>query len=1520
MPSLRPERLRAGRVLVARLLLPLAVALLGLSAAPATSLADACTPPVTNPVACENLQTGTPGTQWEIEGAGDPSIQGFATQMSVNKGQSISFKIKAPNTNFTIDILRLGYYGGDGARRVATNIPHSGSVNSSTSCQTFSDTGLIDCGNWAVTASWTVPSTMVSGVYIAYLKRDTGAASHITFVVRDDSSHSDILLQTSDQTWQAYNTYGGNSLYQCTVACPDGDPAGYKAAYKVSYNRPLHVAEDDGGRSALFTGAEYPMIRFLEENGYNVSYTSSIDVNNNGSLLLNHKLFMSSGHDEYWSQQQRNNVKAARDAGVNLAFFSGNTMFWRTRFEPSQAGTTTADRTLVSYKDSHFTQQQDPVSFTGVWSDPRYTSAAAGIEPANSLTGSLFYINAGTSNLTVSQAYGKYRLWKNTDAATLGTNGVLNLAPETLGYEWDVDADDGFRPAGLVRLSSTTVSNLDAFTDWSNTTSGGTTTATHNLTMYKVPSGARVFATGTVQWAWGLSDWNPSWRDADRNMQQATVNVLADLGSQPSTRASDLSAASASSDTTKPTSTLTNPPTTVADGTKVTLTGTASDAFGGQVAGVEVSTDGGSTWHPATSGTTSWTYSWIAHGNPSVNVKTRATDDSGNTETPGAGATVAITCPCSLWGNNVTPTSVDSGDPQPVEIGTKFKADKFGTVSGIRFYKATTNTGTHIGSLWDANGNRLAQATFSSESASGWQTVTFSTPVQVTAGTTYVASYFAPNGHYSATNDYFWRAPAPGPLGGGIVDSPPLHAITHTGTVGNGVYAYSTSSTFPNNSGNGANYWVDLVYSPSPVPGQSTGVSATAAGRTSAYVTWTAPSTGGPVTTYTVTPYVGTTAQTALAVTVNGTPPATGTTVTGLTQGTTYTFAVKASNPTGDGTESAKSNAVTPNGPTAPSAPTNVDAVAASASAKVTWTTPASDGDSAITGYVVTPYDAGVAQTPVTVSAPANQVTVNSLANGTDYTFKVAAVNSVGTGPQSVASPVATPMGTIFDLVTPPVVDSGDSTGLEIGVKFKADLNGSIAGVRFYKGSTNIGVHIGSLWDTAGNRLRQATFQNETASGWQSVKFSSPVTVTAGTTYIASYYAPSGHYSVGNSLSSGFDNAPLHAVADSTSANGVYAYGTSSSFPSNSYNASNYMVDVLFSLAKPGVPTNVVASNPGQTSAQVSWTAPSTGGGVSTYTVTPYIGSTAQTPKTVTGAPAATSTTVFGLTANTTYTFKVSASNASGASTDSTASNAITTSVNASPPGAPTGVVATPAGGSARVAWTAPDVQSGEPNLTGFTITPYNGSTALSATTVSASTTAMTITGLTNGTSYTFKVAASNSAGTGNQSAASAAVVPRATLFDFGTPATVDAGADNPVTLGLKFQSDVAGSVTGIRFYKSVANTGSHTGTLWDASGNALGSVTFTGETASGWQAALLSTPVTISANTTYVVSYTVAGGHYSVNGGAFTSGLDNSPLHALSDLSAGNGVFGYGSSPTFPTNSYNASNYWVDVLFAAGS
>jgi hypothetical protein len=755
-----------------------------------------------NAIVAENCITGNPASEWDVSGAGDLSIQGYATQISVNRGSAVTFKVNTNATNYRFDIYRMGYYGGMGARKITSVNPTATLPQSQPNCLSDATTGLVDCGNWAVSGSWTVPATAVSGIYFAKLVRtDTGGSSHIVFVVRDDASTSDLLFQTSDTTWQAYNEYGGNSLYV-------GAPAG--RAYKVSYNRPFTTRAVAGGQDWVFN-AEYPMVRFLESNGYNVSYFSGVDADRSGNLIRNHKTFLSVGHDEYWSANQRANVETARGAGVNLAFFSGNEVFWKTRWENSIDGSGTAYRTLVSYKETHANAKIDPTAaWTGTWRDPRFTPPADGGRPENALTGTIFMNNdTGTPYaITVPAADGKMRLWRNTSVASLGSEQIATFPVGTLGYEWDTDLDNGSRPAGLFRMSTTSITSNGVLQDYGSTYGQGT--LTHYLTMYKHASGAKVFSAGTIQWTWGLdANHDRGNAPADLRMQQATVNLLADMGAQPTMLQGSLVAASASTDTVAPTSVITSPLTgaTIPPG-PLTITGTATDTGGGVVGGVEVSVDGGGTWHPAV-GRGTWTYSWTPGSATSGVIKSRAVDDSGNLESPSAGVSVNVgaqTCPCFIWSPNAAPVNASDPDNVPVNLGVKFTADVNGVVSGIRFYKGSGNTGTHVGTLWTIGGAQLATATFINETASGWQQVNFSTPVAITANTVYVASYLAPNGHYSGDNNAFSSAG---------VDNPPLHALEDGANGGNGLYAYAAGTTFPTNSFQGSNYWVDVVFSPS---------------------------------------------------------------------------------------------------------------------------------------------------------------------------------------------------------------------------------------------------------------------------------------------------------------------------------------------------------------------------------------------------------------------------------------------------------------------------------------------------------------------------------------------------------------------------------------------------------------------------------------------------------------------------------------------------------------------------------
>ncbi|WP_436791316.1 N,N-dimethylformamidase beta subunit family domain-containing protein [Yinghuangia sp. YIM S10712] len=965
-------------------------ALLGslLTVIPTAGRAEAgpCDAPVVNAIICENSKTGTPRGTWDVSGSGSADIQGFATEISVNVGETVHFKVDTPATAYRLDIYRLGWYGGNGARKVITVNPSAPLPQNQPGCDADdATTGLVDCSNWAESASWNVPADAVSGYYLAKLVRTDGTsgASHIAFVVRDDASASDLLMQASDATWQAYNEYGGNSLYE-------GEPVG--RAYKVSYNRPF-TTRGDNPEDWLFN-AEYPMLRFLERNGYDVTYTTNADTARRGQLLTNHEVFLSVGHDEYWSAEMRANVEAARDAGVHLAFFSGNEIFWKTRWENGgMSGEGAPYRTLVSYKETHDNDKTDPAGagmWTGTWRDPRFSPPADGGKPENALTGQQFKANCCTTDMTVNSTDGQLRFWRNTRAATLAPGTETTLGSGLLGYEWDVDTENSARPANMIRLSTTTESG-EMLQDFGSTYADGT--ATHHLTLYRAPSGALVFGAGTIQWPWGLDNTRTSGTGSvDTAVQQATLNLFADMGVQPGSLMPGMTAPTPSTDTTAPTSQITAPAAgqNIAVNQTVTVTGTAADSGGGRVGGVEVSVDNGATWKPATAGRESWTYTFTPTTPGPITLKSRATDDSLRSETPGAGVTVTageggpppeVTCPCTIWPEGTVPTSGPDPEVAIVELGVKFKPDRDGYITGVRYYKFAENTGTHVGHLWSASGTQLAEATFIGESTSGWQQVLFATPVAVTANTTYVASYLTTTGRYAADEHYFDAQ----------FSRAPLTAVASDASGGNGVYR--AGGGFPNATWNAANYWVDVVFTTTP------------------------PTTGPPPTD----------------------PPP-------------------------------------PNPPTC---------------------------------------------SPCTIW-PANTV------------------------PGTPSDP--------------------EALAIEVGVKFRTDVAGHITGVRFYKGDGNTGTHVAHLWTATGTLLATKTFTGETATGWQQATFDTPVAVTAGTTYVASYYTPTGHYAADqNGLVQQAGTGPVKALADAASGgNGVYRLGTGGGFPSATWSASNYWVDVTF--------------------------------------------------------------------------------------------------------------------------------------------------------------------------------------------------------------------------------------------------------------------------------------------------------------------------------------------------------------------
>jgi hypothetical protein len=453
-------------------------------------------------------------------------------------------------------------------------------------------------------------------VYIAKLTLSTGDANHIIFIVRDDASRSDLYFKTADATWQAYNdwggNYGGSSLYYGITKYTNG------RGVKVSYNRPF-MTRSPGYEVSFFFSAEYAMVRWLERNGYHVSYTTDVDADRRGYLIKNHKVFLSVGHDEYWSAQERNYVEEARNAGVHLAFFSGNEVYWKTRWEAAPDGS--RNRVLVCYKEGKLGDYAcpgkcDPLTnvWTGLWRSGCEFPQADGCKPENSLTGQMGYLLVNDA-IKVPSLYKQYRFWRHSAVSALANGQVATLSANTLGYEMDFEHESTSYPASRVTMSETVLNGK-----------------THKLSLYRHSSGALVFGAGTIQWSYGLDGTHDLGSTPDPRIQQATVNLFADMDVLPSTLQAGLVKSKPSYDRQAPVSLIYAPRenSNLRVGMPVTIAGYAKDDEG-IVARVEVSTDDGKTWTPAT-GSSAWTFLWTPTTIGTVVIKSRSVDDLGNLE------------------------------------------------------------------------------------------------------------------------------------------------------------------------------------------------------------------------------------------------------------------------------------------------------------------------------------------------------------------------------------------------------------------------------------------------------------------------------------------------------------------------------------------------------------------------------------------------------------------------------------------------------------------------------------------------------------------------------------------------------------------------------------------------------------------------------------------------------------------------------------------------------------------------
>jgi N,N-dimethylformamidase beta subunit-like protein len=451
-----------------------------------------------NPVVTENQQAGSSGWLLGSQIADDVNgqIKGYTSATSVAQGQSLALYVSVnPAQTFGIDFYRIGWYGGLGGRHRLHVGPLEGTRQND--CPVAADTGLIACG-WTASYSLAVPSDWTSGVYLALLTNAAGYQNVVLFVVRDGRP-AQFLYQHAVTTDEAFNNYPddgqtGKSLYAYN-SYGANTVAGDKRAVKVSFDRPFA-----GAGTGFFFSWEVQLVRWLERSGYDVTYSTDLDTHSNGGELRNHRAFLSAGYDAFWSKQMYDAADAARDAGVNLAFLGAHAVYWQVRFEPSASGA--ADRVMVCYKVAGLDPVQGPTTTAPWHTSPldRPEQALAGVQYTSE---SPFGNNAG-----YVVADGGHWLFAGTGLKT------GDSVPGIVGHLVDRFMPEFPEPDATSRtiLSDSPVTTIQGTSDHSNSS------------IYRAPSGALVFAAGTLSWSWGLDGlWN---NVADARIQRITSNLF----------------------------------------------------------------------------------------------------------------------------------------------------------------------------------------------------------------------------------------------------------------------------------------------------------------------------------------------------------------------------------------------------------------------------------------------------------------------------------------------------------------------------------------------------------------------------------------------------------------------------------------------------------------------------------------------------------------------------------------------------------------------------------------------------------------------------------------------------------------------------------------------------------------------------------------------------------------------------------------------------------------------------------
>jgi hypothetical protein len=455
-------------------------------------------------VAAENARPGT--NAWEITGPQTADgIQGYASLVQAQVGQVVTLYVSTQAPSFHVEAYRMGYYQGLGGRLVWTSPAATGVVQPT--CPVAGTTNMVHC-EWQASLSFTVSNAWVQGQYLLKLVGSGGQQGYVPFTVWDPGSHATYVIMSGVLTNQAFNAFGGYDLYQGATACAPGVYPCSTRARVVSFDRPY--AEGDGASSYLTL--EYPLTRFAEMHGLDVTYWTDITLSTNGDLLSNHKVLISPGHDEEWSLEMRQAAEAASSRGVNLIFFGASPVLRKVRLEPSPLG---PDREMVNYRDP----SSDPLfGVDDAEVSQNWWGQLPADRPDSELVGADYvgYYNDGSFPLLVTEP--SSWLFAGTGLVAGSTiSGVLT------GDFQAYDPALGGTPSGVEILSHSNVK-----------ITGNPDRHFADTTYYTMPSGAGVFSSGTTNWITTLEPCSPAAASCPADLMQAiTGNLLRVFGSGP---------------------------------------------------------------------------------------------------------------------------------------------------------------------------------------------------------------------------------------------------------------------------------------------------------------------------------------------------------------------------------------------------------------------------------------------------------------------------------------------------------------------------------------------------------------------------------------------------------------------------------------------------------------------------------------------------------------------------------------------------------------------------------------------------------------------------------------------------------------------------------------------------------------------------------------------------------------------------------------------------------------------------